>query len=650
MKLSLLGSFTLTRDGDSVVLPARKTEALLAVLALKPGVAFEREWLAALLWPDVPEAQARTSLRQAMSHIRRALPASAVAGSADRLHVDPSALSVDTAEVERILARPAAERAAVTDLCRGELLGGFPAVSDPFDRWLSEERTRWTHRIATKMEECLAALAATRLTEQALAVGNFLVEYDATRESVHRALMSLHAERGDRAAALRQYARCREQLARHLDVSPSEATESLKKALSATVAEAPAAPHSSGAEDDRIRLVLFPFEAATEDDLAKAVAVGLTEDLRTELTRFRQLAVISLRPTIERAPPLPARLTFQGSVRVAGDRTRVTASLVDAGTGLTLWAERWESPRDDAFTVLDRLTRSVAGALALKIDEAELARARRTPRERLRAYESWLRGMDCMKAGTPQADEEARAYFQRALESSPDFARAHAGISLSHFNDWSCQAWDRWDLRERLACESAEKAVTLDANDPVPQYILGRIYVYRREYGRGERHLENAVTLNPNDPDALIHAAAGFGQLGRVERAAELSAEALRLNPRSPDWYHAIAGFVEFQRRRMDLAIAVLERAPDCLVDTRAFLAAAYFLTGKPEPARLNLARFHEHFRRKITPLREFEPGEPLKWILHVNPFQRESDADHLVRALVGAGISVAAANAAASP
>lgn len=620
-------------------MPARKTEALLAVLALRPGVALAREWLAALLWPDAGESQSRTSLRQAVSHLRRSLGEAAVVATTDRLHLDPTLVSVDVAEVERLIAGPAVERVPVAALYAGELLRGFASTEDPFERWLVEERARLADRVAAKMEECLAALSALGKLEPALDVGAWLLGQDPTRESVHRALMRLHAERGDRAAALRQLQRCRSALDRQLGIAPSRETLALAASLDGTADETPPASTAAHTEDGRLRLAILPFEVLSDEGSAPVVALALTEDLRTELARFRQLALLALDRNDTATAGSRARLVLRGSVRVLGERTRVTASLIDTATELQLWAEKWESASDEVFHVLDRITRSVVGELALKIDEARLAWTRGVPRERLAAYECWLRGMECLRRGSPQADEEARGYFEQALKHSPNFARAYAGLSLAHFNDWSCQAWDRWELRERLAWENAERAAELDDSDHVPQYILARVWVYRREFARAERHIENALRLNPNDPDALVHAASVLNMLGEPERAQALMEEAMRLNPKPPDWYFSTAGTTEFFARRPEGAIRWLERAPDALVDTRALLGAASFHTGNVNVGREQIARFLGEFERKISPGRKFTPGEALAWILHVLPLRRESDTEYLRGGLVGAGL-----------
>jgi len=652
VRVELVGPFATSVDGVALKLPARKTEALLSVLALRPGVAFGREWLAALLWPDVPDAQARTSLRQAVGHLRRTLGTALVKSSTERIHVDPSSAWFDTAELERVCARPPSEREPLLELWRGPLLEGFAASEEPFDNWLSDERTRLGERVAARLEECLAAVSAAGDFSRALQVGARLLEIEPTREAAHRALMRLHAEHGDRASALRQYERCRELLQRHLGLRPSPETETLRQALLESAVErvpSALAPRSASELSERTLLAVLPFVAASEDERGRRLASGLTEDVTTELSRFRQLALIarasvaelsgkSLRPEAV-GRETGARLVLSGSVRSAGDRARITAALTDVTTGLELWSERWDTSHDHPFHVLDALTRSVVGALALRIDEARLGKARERPREQLQSYECWLRGLECLRRGIPGSDDEARGFFQQALSLSPTFARAHSGLSLSHFNDWSCQAWDRWEERERLSFEHARRAVELDDTDHVTHTILARIYVYRREFELGERHVARALALNSNDADMLMHAALALTQLGEASRASELARDAFALNAKQPDWYYPVAAFAQLFAREPEQAIFFALRAPDAMVDTRALLAVASVALGRDDAAREHARHFVRNFQQKIVPGREPSAGEPVRWLLRVNPFRRSSDSDYLIAGLVRAGL-----------
>jgi DNA-binding SARP family transcriptional activator len=659
----LLGSFEVEQAGALLGLPARKSEALLAVLALRPGVAYTREWLAGLLWPDVPEAQGRTSLRQALGHLRKHVSETLLQGTADRIHLAPAEVNVDVVELEKVLGLPAVERGGALELHQGALLFGFPALEEAFDRWVADERARLDERAAVRLEECLAALAAGRELERALAVGEKVVLIDPTREGAHRAIMKLQLERGDPAAALRQYERCRELLKRELDLAPSSETERLRESIvEATRAGAAFEPErkpkhartlSVLEQAGRLTLAVLPFSATgsgADAEQAELFARALGEDVTTELSRFRELAIVaratvaSLLPTTsdpERiAEATGARVLLSGSVLVAGERVRVTAALVDTTTGLELWAERWALGRAEFLGVLDRLARSVVGALALRLDESRLEAARRQRTDRLEVYECWLRGLECLRRGSVESDEEARRLFERALELEPTFARAYAGLSLSHFNDWSCQAWDRWELRERLAFEAASRAVELDASDHVTQVILARIHVYRQEFEQGERHVDRAVALNPNDANMLMHASAVYAMLGLGERASELADLALALNPRHPNWYYSLAAFARLIERRPEEAIRLAARAPDCLVDTRAVLAASAAQLGDAESARAHARRFLEEFRQKIVPGREPEAGEAVRWLLHVNPLRRAEDEAYFLEGLSRAGLS----------
>jgi tetratricopeptide (TPR) repeat protein len=342
------------------------------------------------------------------------------------------------------------------------------------------------------------------------------------------------------------------------------------------------------------------------------------------------------------------------SVRAAGGRLRISTRLVEARSGAQLWSDRFEGDLADVFGLQDRVTRAIASALALRIEERVLADAQRRPPERLEAYACWLRGMQCVRRGTPESDLDARRFFEQALAIDPGYARAYSGLSLSHFNDWSCTAWERWDETERRAFEYAREATRLDDRDHVTHCILGRILLYRREFDRAAEHLERSLALNPNDADVLAHLAVGFAYLGEAGRATEIGRAARSLNPFHPDWYFPCVALGHFVARRPRAAVELIERAPDLFVDGRAYLAAAYAAAGEVERAREEARRFLERFRAAIARGGAGADDEPVRWMLHINPFRRREDREYLLdglaRAGVGLGPAVDEGEAAASP
>jgi TolB-like protein/Tfp pilus assembly protein PilF len=319
-------------------------------------------------------------------------------------------------------------------------------------------------------------------------------------------------------------------------------------------------------------IAFAPFDNLSGDPTGDYFARGFVEDVATELSRFGTVEVLhpnavwtSLMRGGDDDRRVQAGHIVHGSVRRAGDAVRVNVQLVDVVNGRQIWADRYEATASDLHAVQDAIAARIARTLVVQVDEARLDVARRAPLATLDVYDCWLRGLECIRKGTVEADAEARRYFERALEIDPAYARAYAGLSLSHFNEWSCQAWAQWDEKERLAHEYAARAAALDQGDAMVQVVLGRILVYRRRYDEAAHHLERALQLNPNDTDVLVHGALCQAYLGDPETALATATRAMRLNPKYPPWYAAPAGLahgdapVLDERARRELRARVRE-------------------------------------------------------------------------------------------
>jgi DNA-binding SARP family transcriptional activator/TolB-like protein len=244
-RAELFGAPRIRREGGAAPLrPGRKPVALLAYLVVHEGRALSRETLAALLWPERFEEQARQSLRQALAALRKALgpQEQAIVGTSDGLiRFDATALGSDLADFERLARSTAIEDlSAAAALYQGDFLAELGSVSDGFDAWAGHERERLRALAVQTVEQLAEALKSSGRTAEALAQAQRLVAIDPAHEAGHRRLMSLLAASGQRAAALRQYDECRAALARHLDVEPSEETAALHRAIrDAATADAP---------------------------------------------------------------------------------------------------------------------------------------------------------------------------------------------------------------------------------------------------------------------------------------------------------------------------------------------------------------------------------------------------------------------------
>ena len=389
-------------------------------------------------------------------------------------------------------------------------------------------------------------------------------------------------------------------------------------------------------------VAVMPFDNPSGDPAQAYLARGFVEELVTELSRFPSVEIIHPHTSFAGGDPADFGAThyLRGSVRRLGEIIRIGAQLIAVEGGRQIWAERFDAPADRVLDVQDEIVARVASELALEIDSARLRGARRKPLASLDVYDCWLRGLDSLHQGTRDDDERARRFFERALTLDPSSARAHAGMSLSHFNEWSCQAWELWDDKERLAFEHAQRAAALDDRDAIVHVVLGRVLMYRRRFDEAAKHIARAVELNPNDADVLAHAGMCLAFLGDPTAGVELASKARRLNPRHPDWYVPCVALPLFLLDRHAEAAALLATAPHAMVDLSAYLAAAYAHLGDRERAAAALEMFTANFVEKITFGRAPEPGEPLRWLLHVNPFRRTQDAELLERGLALAGLA----------
>jgi DNA-binding SARP family transcriptional activator len=214
-------------DGAPLAFPTRKTQALLAYLAAHPGQAHPRDRLAALLWGERGEEQARDSLRHTLVALRRALPAGLVA-EGRTLALDPAAVEVDVVELVAHAAtgtRPALEAAAA--LYRGDFLDGLDLREPAFEEWLRGERGRLRELAVDVLGRLLALQRDAGDVEEAIQSSLRLLGLDPVQESAHRALMRLYVQHGRRGAALRQYQTCVAMLRRELGTAPEPDTRAL---------------------------------------------------------------------------------------------------------------------------------------------------------------------------------------------------------------------------------------------------------------------------------------------------------------------------------------------------------------------------------------------------------------------------------------
>ena len=385
-------------------------------------------------------------------------------------------------------------------------------------------------------------------------------------------------------------------------------------------------------------VAILPFANLSGDPEQQYFSDGITEDLTTELSRFRQLFVIARHSSFQYRDAaldvkrvgreLGVAYVVEGSVRRIGERVRITGQLIDAITGNHLWAERYDRDLKDIFSVQDEVVRSIVAILPGRIEEAGSRSARRKRPENLAAYDYFLRGAEYHLAFDSAHNAPAREMFEKAIALDPDLAPAYAWLATQHMRDWMLD--QSTEARER-AFKLAEKSVALDPNDSVCHMMLGYVCFYKRHFEDAEYHLEQAMTLNPNDPNNAVTMGWLCACLGRPDEGLNWLDKAYRLNPYPPPWYHSTRGVVLYAARRHAEAVATLRRvAVDLEPWDATYLAASYGQLGAVAEAQSLLAK-----------LRSLYPSFSVARYVTGEPYRSADDLAHLRDGLSKAGLSL---------
>jgi len=628
LELKLFGEFELRRAGGQAIdLPAQKERALLAVLALPPGAIHSRDKLASLLWSDRGDAQARDSLKHALYRLRQCLrPASPSPIVADRrsVRLDAAGLSSDVASFEQLLAVGGPDvLEQATTLFRGDLLEGIGVRDPAFEDWLLVERQRLRRLAEDALTNLIAQSMADGAPKRAEVAARRLLALDPLREAACRAMMQIHAEASQAPQALKLYEALRDRLHRELGVKPEPQTvqlyESIRQgqykgatpshALSQPDPDDPAKPpHPS--LPSKPSIAVLAFQNLSDDPEQEYFADGMVEEIIIALSRFHGLFVIGRNSSFtykgravdvkQVGRELGVRYVLEGTVRKHGYRVRITAQLIDTSTGGHIWADRFDGRLEDIFDLQDQVTASVAGAIAPKLEQAEIARVKRKPTESLDAYDYFLRGMASLHQGTKESIEEALRVLYGAIERDSDFASAHGMATWCY----ALRKWNGWTAdhaQEAAECAHlARQAVTLAKDDAVALCTGGfALAFYVGDVLDGAACIDRALALNPNLATAWHFGGWVSVWLGEPEVAIKRVGRAMRLSPVDPFAFLAQGSIAlaHFVAGRYDEALSWAQRSirerPNFLPSIRIY-AASCAMAGRQEEAQKAIARVRQ--------------------------------------------------------
>jgi adenylate cyclase len=406
-------------------------------------------------------------------------------------------------------------------------------------------------------------------------------------------------------------------------------------------APAPAAAPAPKEAPARVpSIAVLPFVNMSGDPEQEFFADGLTEDIITELSRFRDLLVISRNAVFtHKGKPVTARgiakefgvdYVVEGSVRKAADRVRVTVQLIDGETETHVWAERYDRKLEDIFAIQDEVTSNIVATLRGRVEAATHERAQRKRPENLAAYEYVLTGKVLHHWSARESNAEAIRMLDKAIELDPKYAHAHAWKACVTGQAWLHQWCDDAEVAVKTISDELQIALSLDDNDSDVHRILAALNLNFNEFEKATYHQDRALSLNPNSDLIVVQQGEVLTWLGRPQEGIEWIRKAMRLNPYHPERFWSHLGRAQFTAKTYADALQSYGHITKPDQNHHAFMAAASAQMDDPAAASV-------HARETLTRAPDFTVAAFLG-TLH---YKVEADREHCREGLLKAGLPV---------
>jgi TolB-like protein/class 3 adenylate cyclase/tetratricopeptide (TPR) repeat protein len=353
---------------------------------------------------------------------------------------------------------------------------------------------------------------------------------------------------------------------------------------------------------DRPSIAVLPFQNMSGDPEQEYFADGMVEDITTALSRVKWLFVIARNSSFtykgkavdikQVGRELGVRYVLEGSVRKAGNKVRITGQLIEVSTNAHLWADRFDGGLEDIFDLQDQITASIVGAISPKLEDAEIALARKKPTHHLGAYDFYLRGLALLYQFTKEGHEQSMPLLRKAVELDPDFALAQAAIAGWYISG-KAFVWIKIGDREIVEADQLARRLLRLSNDDARvlahagqalTYVVGNLK-------EGAPVLDQAIRLDPNLAVARLWGGGAKMYLGELDAAIEHFQRAVRLSPLEPRTFLAYSGLTSAHflagryEKALESATTGIRKWPN-FVALQRIAAACYAKSGRVEDAK----------------------------------------------------------------
>ena len=388
---------------------------------------------------------------------------------------------------------------------------------------------------------------------------------------------------------------------------------------------------------DKPSIAVLPFTNMSGDAEQEYFTDGITEDIITELSRWRLLAVRSRSASFryrgiavdikQVARELNVRYIVEGSVRRMGARIRISAQLTDTETGSHVWAEKFDHELAEFFKAQDQVVRTIVSTLVGRVQVSDVERARRKPPASLAAYECLLKG-NALPWDDPDGAAEAIRLLEKAIGIDPGYGLAHALLAGLYWRKWLNDASNS-DAALEEALASAKRAVELDKNESTCFSILGQAYMLRRSFDLALQYARRAVEMNPNNQWNVATMGSILIYVGQAEEALVWYKRAKEIDPYfDPPWYWHELGKAYMFSHRYEEALAMFGYLPTRHYSIAAHMAGCYAQLADIDRASVS-----------ANECLVMKPDFSIAHFMTKQPFKNPADAASLAESLRMAGL-----------
>lgn len=555
INIQLLGGFTIkTHDQIDIDLRGKKHQGLIAYLCLSENFSASRQKLISMFWSTRSEEQAKASLRQVLSELRKTFREhrlDIIESDRSTVSLDPNCFEVDTSRLKEI-ARINVLRVKleVLDLYTGELLEGLEINDRSFKDWIHAEKIQFRELCREVLNDLINSYYDVKDYEKTISIANKLLFLDNLDESAHRFLMLAYSDQGNKALALKQYKAYCEKLSNELQGYPSQETAALyEKINSENFTPAVTASNTGEYTEPKthdLSIAVLPFRAPVEPKLAD-LSAEITEDITAALSRFKWMSVVPRRMlselvsepnlSVKIGDSLGVRYVLDGSVRLVNREISLSIELIDVRTKKLIWGERFNSALADLPKLGVEVVPKIVSQVDVRLRVNEVKRVLEKKAEESDAYERVLRAISNMHEMTQEAYAGAREQFKQAIKIDPDFAATYSWWAF-----WEIfYIGQRWasDLEKEKADASSLVSVAIrkDPEDALALAISGHFesFVYH-QFDQAVSLFDRSLALNPNSAFAWMLSSATYSYIGDPAEALRRLDHSQNLCPIEPHY------------------------------------------------------------------------------------------------------------------